>query len=663
MHLSIFLPLLSLLLVLLPATSDSFNSYICDSTNTPTGNYTANSTYLSNLNTLLSNLKANSTSTGFAAGTLGTTPDKVIGLILCRGDLNASTCSSCFSQIFTDILSTCPLYKTAIMWYDNCYVQFSNQDFLSLLDNLPLVPFVNTKNLTVDQTRFFQDVSQLMSQMVSVAINNSTKYFATGEVKNFSTELSSIYALLQCTTNMAKSQCQSCLQSLINDLPGDSEGKDGAWLVGIYCNIRYDTTPFYNGAAMLQIDNASLSPSLSPISPPGVNDGKKKKNNTAAILAITISLVVAILSSTTFCICLHKKKQRKREKLISEMINPGHNKENIDSFHIGLTTLRAATLNFNESNKLGEGGFGAVYKGILPSGEEVAVKRLSQCSSQGLGELRNELVLVAKLKHKNLVRVVGVCLEDQEKLLVYEFLSNRSLDTFLFDKEKRQELDWTRRRLIINGVARGLQYLHEDSQLKIIHRDLKASNILLDADMNPKISDFGLARLFPVDQTINVTRRIVGTYGYMAPEYAMHGRYSIKSDVFSFGVLLLEVIAGKRNGGSYDNDMGEDLLSSTWDHWTSGTITDIIDSMIDGPLNEIIQYIHIGLLCVQEDLKDRPRMSDVAIMLDGSTISHQAPSKPAFYLRRGGGVSGYGSLNNMVPASRNELTVSEFKPR
>ncbi|KAJ3705202.1 hypothetical protein LUZ61_008907 [Rhynchospora tenuis] len=663
MHLSIFLLLLSLFsFLLVPATSDSFKDFICDSTNTPTGNYTANSTYLSNLNTLLSDLKANSTATGFAAGTLGTIPNEVTGLILCRGDLNASTCSTCFSQIFTDILSTCPLYKTAIMWYDNCYVQFSNQDFLSLLDNLPLVPFVNKKNLTVNQTRFFQDVSQLMSQMTSVAIKNSTKYFATGEVKNFSTQLSSIYALLQCTTNMAKSQCQSCLQSLINDLPGDSEGKDGAWLVGIYCNIRYDTTPFYNGVAMLQIDSASLSPSLSPISPPGVNDGKKKKS-TATILAIAISLVVAILASTAFCICLHKKRRHQRKKLISEMINPGHNKENVDSFLIGLTTLRAATLNFNESNKLGEGGFGAVYKGILPSGEEVAVKRLSQCSSQGLGELRNELVLVAKLKHKNLVRVVGVCLEDQEKLLVYEFLSNRSLDTFLFDKEKRKDLNWTRRRSIINGVARGLQYLHEDSQLKIIHRDLKASNILLDADMNPKISDFGLARLFPVDQTINVTRRIVGTYGYMAPEYAMHGRYSIKSDVFSFGVLLLEVITGKRNGGSYDADMGEDLLSSTWDHWTSGTITYIIDPMIDGPVNEIIQYIHIGLLCVQEDLKDRPRMSDVVIMLDGNTISLQAPSKPAFYLRRGGGVSVDGSLKNMAAVSQNELTVSEFEPR
>ncbi|KAJ4813275.1 cysteine-rich RECEPTOR-like kinase [Rhynchospora pubera] len=659
MHLSLFLVLLLPLLSYLPvlATSDSFNSYICDSTNT-SGKYTANSTYQSNLNTLLSELKANSTGTGFAAGTLGTVPDQVTGLILCRGDLNSSSCFSCLSQIFTGILSTCPLYMTATMWYDRCYVQFSSQDFLSLFNDLPLEKFTSKRNVTGDQARFISYVSLLMSEMASWAVDRSTKFFATGEVKNFSTELSSFYALLQCTTNMPKSQCQSCLQILINDLPDESKGKDGAWLFGIYCNIRYEITPFYNGVAMVQIDGESPSSSPAPILPPGVNNGKKK--STAMILVIVISVVVA---STAFCIWLYKK-QCQREKMISEMINSEQNNENIDSFLIDLTTLRAATLNFDKSKKLGEGGFGAVYMGILPNGQEVAVKRLSQSSSQGLRELRNELVLVAKLKHKNLVRVVGVCLEEQEKLLVYEFLPNRSLDTFLFDKEKRQELDWTKRWKIINGVARGLQYLHEDSQLKIVHRDLKASNILLDSDMNPKISDFGLARLFPIDKTVHVTRRVVGTFGYMAPEYAMHGRYSIKSDVFSFGVLLLEIITGKRNIGSYDTDRCDDLLSSTWEHWKRGTIIDIIDPIMDGPTNEVIQHIHIGLLCVQEDLKDRPHMSEVVIMLESNdSVSLKSPSKPAFYLRRGGSVSSDVSLTTMILVSQNELTISEFEPR
>ncbi|XP_078157090.1 cysteine-rich receptor-like protein kinase 6 isoform X2 [Carex rostrata] len=616
MHFSVFL-LLPLLLYL-PVPVTCYSDYQCDSINTSTGNYTANSTYQSNLNSLFSALKSNSTGSGFAAGRFGTVPNQVSGLLLCRGDTNASTCSSCLSQIFTDILTTCPLYKTAMMWDDLCYFEFSNQDFLSSTDNLPLDTQINENNVTVDQTQFFQDTAKLMSDMASWAINNSSKFFATGEVRNFSNKLSSIYGLLQCTPNLAKSQCKSCLQSLINQLTIASEGRDGAWLVGPYCNIRYDTAPFYDGVAMVKVDGAPPSPNLAPVLPSGVND---------------------------------------------EMINSEQNQANIDSFLISLSTLKAATINFNESNKLGEGGFGAVYKGTLPSGQEVAVKRLSQSSSQGLEELKNELVLVAKLKHKNLVRVVGVCLEAQEKLLVYEFLPNRSLDIFLFDKERRQELDWIKRLAIINGIARGLQYLHEDSQLKIIHRDLKASNILLDSDMDPKISDFGLARLFPVDQTVHVTRRIVGTFGYMAPEYAMHGRYSIKSDVFSFGVLLLEIVTGKRCCGSFDTEMSEDLLGSTWEQWTAGTITNIIDPFMDCPTNEIIRYIHIGLLCVQEDLKDRPRMSEVVIMLGSNTVSLQVPSKPAFYLRRGGGVSCDGSHKNLVPVSQNELTISEFEPR
>lgn len=187
------------------------------------------------------------------------------------------------------------------------------------------------------------------------------------------------------------------------------------------------------------------------------------------------------------------------------------NIEMVDSMQIDVSTLRAATVDFAESNKLGEGGFGTVYKGVLPNGDEIAVKRLSQNSTQGVEELKNELALVAKLKHKNLVRLLGVCLEQQERLLVYELVPNRSLDLILFDAEQRELLDWGRRHKIINGIARGLQYLHEDSELKVVHRDLKASNILLDAEMRPKISDFGLARIFERDQTQAVTNRVIGT--------------------------------------------------------------------------------------------------------------------------------------------------------
>ncbi|KAJ3687932.1 hypothetical protein LUZ61_017096 [Rhynchospora tenuis] len=607
-----------------PFHSEDYFYYICDSISTSTGNYTTNSTYQSNLNQLFLALDSNSTSNGFAAGTSGTVPDKVTGIVLCRGDLNASTCSACFSQSFHDILNFCPYYKTALMWYNKCYMYFSSKYFLSSVANSPQVSLMNYYNVTVDPARFDHAVAQLMSQMKSWAINNSTKFFATGEVTNFSTEFTTIYGLVQCTPDMTKSQCQSCLEDLIDHFFEHASGKIGARTIGIHCNIRYETYPFYEGPSMVQIDSTIPSQSAAPTPRP-----------------------VSVLTPA----------------INKENDNPKTNIENVDSFLIDLSTLKEATLNFNESNKLGEGGFGAVYKGILPNGQEIAVKRLSQNSGQGVKELKNELVLVAKLQHKNLVQVVGVCLEGQEKLLAYEFVPNRSLGTFLFDNERRQELDWRKRKRIINGVARGLQYMHEDCQLTIVHRDLKASNILLGSDMNPKISDFGLARLFQVDQTAHATSRVVGTYGYMAPEYAMHGLYSIKSDVFSFGVLLLEILTGRRNS-AVDGEHGEDILSSTWEHWVAGTITDTMDPQLDCPTNEVIRHVQIGLLCVQEDPINRPSMSEVVIMLSSNTISLEAPSKPALYLRRGGSsISQSLSGGRSLQMSQNDISTAQLGAR
>ncbi|KAF5474703.1 hypothetical protein F2P56_006578 [Juglans regia] len=192
-----------------------------------------------------------------------------------------------------------------------------------------------------------------------------------------------------------------------------------------------------------------------------------------------------------------------------------------DCLQFDFGTIEAATNKFSNDKKLGSGGFGEVYKATLPTGQEIAVKRLWRSSGQGVDRFKNEVVLAAKLQHKNLTALLGFCLEGEEKILIYEFLPNKGLDYFLYDPERQGQLDWSRRYKIIVGIARGILYLHEDSRLRIIHRDLKASNILLDGDMNPKISDFGMAKIFGVDQTQGKTRRIAGTFGYMSPEYAM----------------------------------------------------------------------------------------------------------------------------------------------
>nr|GEZ53294.1 G-type lectin S-receptor-like serine/threonine-protein kinase At1g61490 [Tanacetum cinerariifolium] len=315
-----------------------------------------------------------------------------------------------------------------------------------------------------------------------------------------------------------------------------------------------------------------------------------------------------------------------------------------------------ATDNFSYRNKLGEGGFGPVYKGILDHGQHVAVKRLSGDSGQGIEEFKNEIALISKLQHRNLVKLLGCCIEGKERLLIYEYMTNKSLDTFLFDPKKRWQLDWPTRFNIIQGIGRGLIYLHRDSCLRIIHRDLKCSNILLDEKMNPKISDFGLARNFQMTQELANTRRIVGTYGYMSPEYAMGGVISEKSDVFSYGVMLLEIMSGKRNTEFIHQDQIYPLAHA-WKSWKEGRGDEFIDQALARPscLPEGLRCLHVGLLCVQDLAKDRPTMTEVVSMIC-SEIDLSEPKEPLFTLQRLSGSSiGQESPNT---CSINAVTLS-----
>ncbi|KAL5578003.1 hypothetical protein UlMin_019702, partial [Ulmus minor] len=334
------------------------------------------------------------------------------------------------------------------------------------------------------------------------------------------------------------------------------------------------------------------------------------------------------------------------------------------SLQFDLTTVATATNNFAEDFKLGEGGFGEVYKGILPDGQEIAVKRLSKSSKQGEQEFKNEVALVFKLQHRNLVRLLGFCLEKGETLLIYEFVPNKSLDYFLFDAEKKELLDWSIRCKIIGGILRGILYLHEDSRLRVIHRDLKASNVLLDGDMNPKIADFGMARMFGIDQDEGNTRRIVGTYGYMAPEYAMEGLYSVKSDVFSFGVLLLEILSGRKNSRFNLTEFAPSLLAYAWKLWNEGKGLELMESCLKDscPPNEFMRYIHIGLLCVQEDPYSRPIMSSIIRMLESDNMSLSKPDRPAFFVGRFANQRNHQELYDQR-CSDNGLTITVFCPR
>ncbi|CAN1775093.1 G-type lectin S-receptor-like serine/threonine-protein kinase At4g27290 [Linum perenne] len=330
-----------------------------------------------------------------------------------------------------------------------------------------------------------------------------------------------------------------------------------------------------------------------------------------------------------------------------------------------LNTVAAATNNFSVSNKLGEGGFGPVYKGRLPEGQEIAVKRLSKSSSQGLDEFKNEVVLFTKLQHRNLVKLLGCCIYEDEKMLIYEYMPNKCLASFIFDKSRSNKLDWCMRNQIIDGIARGLLYLHQDSRLRIIHRDLKASNILLDNDMKPKISDFGLAKTFGADQTEAKTNRVVGTHGYMSPEYAVDGKYSMKSDIFSFGVLVLELVSGKRNRGFHHPSHDLNLLGHAWTQWMKGSALEIIDECLMEPSNasqEILRYIQVALLCVQQRPEDRPNISSVVLML-GSVDPLPQPKQPGFLIARNPIDVRDNSLTKNETQSVNEVTVTVLEAR
>ncbi|KAL2327853.1 hypothetical protein Fmac_021280 [Flemingia macrophylla] len=392
------------------------------------------------------------------------------------------------------------------------------------------------------------------------------------------------------------------------------------------------------------------------------NDAKHK-NSKKVVLMVAIIVSSAVLMLLTFCYIYMTKVKNEENGIWTEEKDDG-GEENMELPFFDLVTIINATDNFSYKNKLGEGGFGPVYKGTMLDGQEIAVKRLSRSSGQGLKEFKNEVILCAKLQHRNLVKVLGCCIEGEEKMLLYEYMPNKSLDSFIFDSTRSKLLDWPMRFNILCAIARALLYLHQDSRLRIIHRDLKASNILLDNNMNPKISDFGLAKMCGGDQVEGNTNRIVGTYGYMAPEYAIDGLFSIKSDVFSFGVLLLEIVGGKKNRTITDEGHCDNLIGYAWRLWKEGIPEQLIAPSLMDSCNifEAVRCIQVGLLCLQHHPDDRPNMTSVVVMLSSENVLSQ-PKVPSFLIKNISIEGGGQSSGSQKSCSINEVTVSLLNAR
>ncbi|KAK1392358.1 G-type lectin S-receptor-like serine/threonine-protein kinase SD1-1 [Heracleum sosnowskyi] len=359
----------------------------------------------------------------------------------------------------------------------------------------------------------------------------------------------------------------------------------------------------------------------------GASNSSKAKRIALIVLVPIVSILTCLLVFYHWHVCMLRKQNREGEMIEIE-IDDG--REDLPLFDF--KTVADATNNFSTSSIVESYG----SPGILEDGQEIAVKRRSTCSAQGTQEFKNEVSCIAKLQHRNLVRLLGWSTEEGERILIYEYMPNKSLDYFIFgDIEQKASLDWPKRYNIINGIAKGLLYLHEDSRLRVIHRDLKASNILLDYNMNAKISDFGTARRFGDGQTEANTARVVGTYGYMSPEYAIEGEFSVKSDVYSFGVLAIEIVTGKRN--RFFNHPGHNLnlIGHAWTCYNEDKLLELIDTPIQESSEqyEMRRVILIGLLCVQQYPEDRPDMSSVLMMLS-SQVSLPRPKQPGFFTER-----------------------------
>ncbi|KAI9086059.1 hypothetical protein K1719_032136 [Acacia pycnantha] len=393
---------------------------------------------------------------------------------------------------------------------------------------------------------------------------------------------------------------------------------DNTLEIHLYWAGKGTTTITYGGAYGPLISAISVTPNFKI---PGISTG--------AIAGIVVGSCVFLIISIVFIL--------RKMGFVGGKDSKDKQFLDLKTGYFSLKQIKDATNNFAPENKIGEGGFGPVYKGVLSDGVVIAVKQLSSKSKQGNREFVNEVGMISALQHPNLVKLYGCCVEGNQLLLIYEYMHNNSLAGALFGGQGRKiPLDWATRMKICVGIARGLAYLHEESRLKIVHRDIKATNVLLDKDLNAKISDFGLAKL-DEDENTHISTRIAGTIGYMAPEYAMRGYLTNKADVYSFGVVALEIVSGKSNASYRPKEEFVYLLDWAYVLQEQGNLIELVDPNLGSSYSshEAMIMLEVALICCNPSPTLRPSMSSVVGMLEGKlpiqvlVINHQQSGQDA----------------------------------
>ncbi|XP_050276589.1 cysteine-rich receptor-like protein kinase 3 isoform X10 [Quercus robur] len=601
---SLFLLILVLCLFVNPCLSDpraTEAALICTNKTSP---MPQRQNYISNFLAAMTTVTPLIAAQRYAAVVNGTGNTTVYAFGECMKDLTKNDCDLCFARCKTQILRCLP-FQRAIrggrLFYDGCYLRYDDYYFFNEALSVQDKTVCGAQEFVGNGSVFSANVNQLVMNLSVEAPKFDG--FSVGFVTK---ENVTVYGLAQCWEFVNGSDCEYCLANAVSNISSCTPKEEGR-VLNTGCYLRYSTEKFYYNSTQ-PVRNS--------------NQGSKL----AITLAATSSALALLLVIATVVFIVRKNVLKRRGE--REQLGPLLATVNNSKLNYSYEVLEKATNYFHHSKKLGQGGSGSVYKGVLPDGKVVAIKRLFFNTRQWVDHFFNEVNLISDIHHKNLVKLLGCSIAGPESLLVYEYVPNQSLHDYFSAKRKLQLLKWEVRYKIILGTAEGLAYLHEELETRIIHRDIKLSNILLEEDFTAKIADFGLARLFPEDKT-HISTGIAGTLGYMAPEYVIRGILTEKADVYSFGVLVIEVVSGKRNNTF--SQYSYSILQMVWNLYGIGRVCEAVDPALEGQFQEeeASRLLQIGLLCVQASAELRPSMSTVVKMLSDNHEIPQ-PTHPPF---------------------------------